>query len=133
MRPEGDEVVLEIGGDTSGVLIGRRGQMLDALEYVVNRIVMRDDEGATRYVVDSQGYRARRTAALEEMARRMADEARHRARPVTLNPMSPRDRRIVHLVLQDDASLTTRSVGQGYYRKLVIIPEGVRRSVRRDT
>ncbi len=124
VRSEGDHVVLDLSGDTSGVLIGRRGQMLDALEYIVNRIVARDDEAATRFVVDSQHYRARRQAGLEELARRMAEQAKAMVRAVTLNPMSPRDRRTVHLVLRDDAALTTKSVGKGYFRRLVIIPQG---------
>ena len=124
-----DHLLLDLTGDTSGVLIGRRGQMLDALEYLVNRIVGRDD-GATRIRLDSQNYRARRQAALEEMARRMADQAKRKGKAVTLNPMSPQDRRIVHLLLKEDASLVTKSSGQGYYRRLVIIPEGAARTAR---
>ncbi len=115
---------LAITGDETGVLIGRRGQTLDALEYMVNRIVSRDDEHATRIGIDSQNYRARRREALTALAHRLAEQARRRRKPVTLNPMSPRDRRIVHLALQDAPSLTTRSLGNGYFRKLVIIPGG---------
>lgn len=129
-RAEGDRVVLQMTGDTSGVLIGRRGQMLDALEYIVNRIVSRDEGASAHIVIDSENYRERRQAALEDLARRMADQAKKKRKPVTLNPMSPRDRRIVHLVLQSDRSLTTRSSGTGFYRKLVIIPEGVGRGTR---
>jgi len=115
---------LAITGDETGVLIGRRGQTLDALEYMVNRIVSRDDEHASRIGIDSQNYRARRREALTALAHRLAEQARRRRKPVTLNPMSPRDRRIVHLALQDAPSLTTRSLGSGYFRKLVIIPGG---------
>src|SRR5579862_3477235 len=75
VRNEEGHMLLELTGDTSGVLIGRRGQMLDALEYLINRIIGRD-EGATRILVDSQDYRARRRSSLEEMARRMADQAK---------------------------------------------------------
>jgi len=123
IRSEDEHLLLELTGDTSGVLIGRRGQMLDALEYLINRIVGRD-EGAARILVDSQDYRARRRTSLEEMARRMGEQAKRKGRSVTLNPMSPHDRRIVHLVLQDDTSLTTKSSGKGYFRRLIIIPEG---------
>ncbi len=126
VRTEDEHLLLELIGDTSGVLIGRRGQMLDALEYLINRIVGRD-EGASRILVDSQDYRARRRASLEEMARRMGEQAKRKGKAVTLNPMSPHDRRIVHLILQDDASLTTKSSGKGYFRRLIIIPEGRQR------
>lgn len=113
---------LVIHGDTSGLLIGRRGQTLDALEYVVNRAVGHDEERAAHVAVDANGYRVRRRAALESLAHRMAEQARRKGRPVSLNPMSPRERRIVHLALQDDPALTTRSAGSGFYRRLVIEP-----------
>ncbi|MFQ5666784.1 MAG: RNA-binding cell elongation regulator Jag/EloR [Candidatus Binatia bacterium] len=116
--------VLELAGDASGVLIGRRGQMLDALEYIVNRIIARDEGGAARVVIDSQNYRARRRETLEDLARRMAEQAKKRGKPVTLNPLSPRDRRIVHMILQQDTSLSTKSTGSGFFRKLIIVPAG---------
>lgn len=122
---------LLINGDTSGMLIGRRGQTLDAIEYVANRMVAREDESAGRIVVDSQNYRDRRRQSLEELAHRLAERARRRGKTVTLNPMSPRDRRIVHLALQNERALTTRSAGKGYFRKLLIIPEGERGGERR--
>jgi spoIIIJ-associated protein len=123
LREEDDHILLEIQGDSSGVLIGRRGQMLDALEYFLNRVVAREG-GATRVVVDSQNYRTRRRQSLEELARRMGEQAKKRRKTVALDPMSPRDRRIVHMVLQEDPSLSTRSSGKGYFRKLIIIPAG---------
>jgi spoIIIJ-associated protein len=123
LREEDDHILLEIQGDSSGVLIGRRGQMLDALEYFLNRVVAREG-GATRVVVDSQNYRTRRRQSLEELARRMGEQAKKRRKIVALDPMSPRDRRIVHMVLQEDPSLSTRSSGKGYFRKLIIIPAG---------
>src|SRR5207244_806883 len=73
IRNEPDATVLDLTGDDSGVLIGRRGQMLDALEYVVNRIVLKDQSDAARIIVDSQNYRERRRETLEDMARRMAE------------------------------------------------------------
>ena len=121
-RADGDAIVLDLTGDASGVLIGRKGQMLDALEYLVSRIVSRDQASAVRVVIDCERYRERRREALEDMARRMADEAKRKKRVVKLNAMSPRDRRIVHLVLQMDSAITTRSSGTGHFRKLIIIP-----------
>ncbi len=120
-----EKVVFDLTGDSSGVLIGRRGQMLDALEYLLNRVAARDEGSSARIVVDSENYRARRQQALEELARRMAEQAKKKRKVVTLNPMSPRDRRIVHLILQDDTGLSTKSSGKGYFRKLIIIPAGV--------
>ena len=123
VRHQDGHLYLDLTRDDSGLLIGRRGQMLDALEYVLNRIVLKDHNEATRIVVDSQGYRERRRVALEEMALRMAEQARKRRRPVPLTPMSPRDRRTIHLALQNDPTLTTKSSGEGFYRQVVIIPK----------
>jgi spoIIIJ-associated protein len=125
VSPTADHVVFDLAGDSSGVLIGRRGQMLDALEYLLNRIAARDEGTSARIVVDSENYRTRRRQALEDLARRMAEQAKKKRKAVTLNPMSPRDRRIVHLILQQDGDLTTKSSGKGYFRKLIIIPAGL--------
>jgi spoIIIJ-associated protein len=127
VRQEDGHVLFELTGDASGVLIGRRGQMLDALEYLLNRIAARDEGGSARIVVDSENYRTRRREALEELARRMGEQARKKRKAITLNPMSPRDRRIVHMILQEDKSLVTKSSGKGYFRKLIIIPAGMNR------
>lgn len=118
-------VQFNLSGDSSGVLIGRRGQMLDALEYLLNRVAGRDEGGAPRIIVDSENYRARRRESLQELARRMGEQAKKKQKPVTLNPMSPRDRRIIHLILQEDTSLVTKSSGKGYFRKLIIVPAGM--------
>ncbi len=123
---------LVIDGDDSGILIGRRGQTLDALEYLINRVASRDTRHTTHLLVDSHGYRQRRRESLEELARRMGERAEERGKPVTMNPMSPRDRRIVHLALQDKPTLETRSSGNGYFRKLLIIPESRRQSPKSD-
>lgn len=125
-----DTVVLSVNGDNGGLLIGRRGQTLDALEYVVNRIVSRAEEaGPGRIVIDVERYRERRREYLESLAHRLADESRQTGRVVTLNPMSPRDRRIVHIALREDAAVETRSQGQGYYRKILIVPAARARGV----
>jgi spoIIIJ-associated protein len=129
LRREEEQDLLELSGDSSGVLIGRRGQMLDALEYFLNRAVARDSSEG-RIVVDSQNYRARRQQSLEELARRTGEQAKKKRKAIALNPMSPRDRRIVHMVLQADPSLSTRSSGKGYFRKLIIIPAGESRQGR---
>jgi len=120
-----DAIRLAIEGDSSGVLIGRHGQTLDALEYFLHRALSRED-GPARIVVDCEGYRVRRRETLEAMAHRLAEQAKIKRRPVSIEALSPRDRRIVHLALQGQPGLTTRSSGEGYHRKLIIIPEGAR-------
>ncbi|MBI4515148.1 MAG: Jag N-terminal domain-containing protein [Deltaproteobacteria bacterium] len=122
-------VELTIAGDSSGVLIGRHGQTLDALEYFLHRALSRDEGG--RIAVDSEGYRARRRETLEAMASRLAQQAKIRRKPMAMENLSPRDRRVVHMALQNEPGLTTRSSGDGYYRKLLIIPES--RSARTGT
>lgn len=117
-------IQLSLSGSDGGMIIGRRGQTLDALEHLVNRIVFRDDsEHVLRIALDVEGYRQRRQESLEQLARRLAAKARETGRPVVLNPMSPRDRRIVHLTLQTDSEVTTASEGEGHYRRLVISPQ----------
>jgi len=128
-EPEGS--VLQVSGDGSGLVIGRRGQTLDALEYLVNRIVSRGEEASGRVTIDVERYRERRKEYLEQLAHRLADKAKQTGRAVTLNPMSPRDRRIVHLALQDDGQVSTRSQGEGLYRKMSILPAGGRQAASR--
>jgi len=126
---DGGPIQLSLSGRDSGMIIGRRGQTLDALEHLVNRAVFRDDTGhGVRVSLDVEGYRQRRQESLEQLALRLAAKARATGRLVTLNPMSARDRRIVHLTLQSDPSVNTRSEGEGHYRKLVIVPTAGRRS-----
>src|SRR5689334_16713343 len=116
-------LVLDVRGDSGGLLIGRRGQTLDALEYLLNRIVSRGEDGSTgRVTIDVEHYRERRGEYLSTLARRLADKARETGRVVALNPMSPRDRRLVHIALQDDPAVVTRSEGEGHYRKVLILP-----------
>ena len=120
---------LALSGADSGMVIGRRGQTLDALEHLVSRIVFRDEvDPGMRLVLDVEGYRQRREESLQQLARRLAAKAKETGRVVTLNPMSPRDRRIVHLTLQSDPAVSTMSEGEGHYRRLLISPQGGRRA-----
>jgi spoIIIJ-associated protein len=123
LREEPERILLNIKGDGSGLLIGRKGQTLDALEYLINKIVHKGVEDKKRIVVDTENYRSRREESLVQLAHRLADKAKHLGRPVTISPMSAHDRRIIHLALQDDKTLRTRSTGTGLYRKVVITPE----------
>lgn len=111
-----------ISGAESANVIGRHGETLDALEHLLNRIVAGSPGIPGRVSVDVEGYRARRRESLEELARRLADKAVGTGRPVALHPMSPRDRRVVHLALAGSATVSTRSEGEGHYRRVVIEP-----------
>jgi len=123
LQEDEERVLLTIRGDGSGLLIGRKGQTLDALEYLVNKIVHKGAEDKKRIVVDTENYRSRREQSLVRLAHRLAEKAKRLGRPVTISPMNAHDRRIIHLALQDDGELRTRSTGSGLYRKLIISPE----------
>jgi spoIIIJ-associated protein len=118
---------LNIKGDGSGLLIGRHGQTLDALEYMVNRVIARRFKDSATISVDTESYRARRRGQLHRMALARGEEAKREHVTVTLEPMPPRDRRIIHLALQDDPLVTTRSEGEGFLRSIQIVPVDGRR------
>ncbi|MFH1350438.1 MAG: RNA-binding cell elongation regulator Jag/EloR [Pseudomonadota bacterium] len=115
-------ILLNIEGDKSGLLIGRKGKTLDALQFIVNKIVNKAFEKKIRVIVDSENYRQRRRESLVQLALRMGDKAKRIRKPVTTNPLNPRERRIVHLALKEDGSLETRSRGEGPLKKVMIIP-----------
>jgi spoIIIJ-associated protein len=119
---------LNIKGDGSGLLIGRHGQTLDALEYVVNRILARKlKDAALPISIDTESYRARRRRQLHRMALAKGEQAKREHLTVALEPMPPRDRRIIHLALKDDPLVTTRSSGEGFLRSVEIMPVDDRR------
>ena len=121
---EDDEcITLNISGDGSGILIGRKGQTLDAFQYLVNKIVHRSPRHMKRVVVDAEGYRQRRRETLIDLAKRLSEKAKNRGAPVSTSPLNPFERRIIHLALQDDAEFTTKSNGEGIFRKVVIFPQ----------
>jgi len=119
---DAETVELEIKGDGSGILIGRHGQTLDALEYIVNRILARRIKDAAPISLETESYRERRRQQLHRMALSMGEKAKREHKPVRLEPMVPRDRRVVHLALKDDPMLTTRSARDGQLRSIEIVP-----------
>jgi spoIIIJ-associated protein len=119
---DAEGIEIEVKGDGSGILIGRHGQTLDALEYVINRIIARRIRDAVPVTIDTEAYRARRNQQLERMALSMGERAKREHQKMTLEPMPPRDRRIIHLALKDDPLLVTRSTGAGYLRTVEIAP-----------
>ncbi len=121
-----DEVapwVLDVRGRDLGVLIGRRGETLAALQYITRLITGRELQRYVGLVVDVEGYKVRRARQLRQLAHRMANEAVRRRRTISLEPMPPYERRIVHLALRDRGDVRTESVGEGPSRRVTIIPQ----------
>lgn len=117
-----DAVILNIQGDGSGLLIGKRGQNLDAIQYIVNKATSRFSNNRKMVIIDTEAYRKRREDSLVSLAVKLADKVKKTKKAVTLSHLNAHDRRIIHLALQNDASLTTKSRGEGDYRKIVIMP-----------
>jgi len=111
---------VDVTGEDLGMLIGRRGETLSALQFITNMIVSRRTETKVRVVVDVEHYLVRRYDALRGLALRMAERVRQHRQPVTLEPMPPHERRIIHVTLADHPDVTTVSVGEGEDRKVVI-------------
>ena len=127
MGPSDDQgetpVLLNITGNDLGILIGRHAEILNAMQYLVNQMVSRKMERWVQVVIDVEGYRARRETQLRQLARKMADQAVKSGRRQNLEPMSPADRRIIHIELKDHLEVTTQSVGEEPTRKVTIIPK----------
>ncbi len=119
---EDDRIVLSIEGDQSGILIGRKGRTLDALQFIVSKIVNKALDQKVRVVIDSENYRERRRESLVEMALKIGEKAKRIKKPITTGPLNPHDRRIIHLALRDDQELDTKSRGDGVLKKVLIIP-----------
>jgi len=120
---EASEVItINVTGDDLGILIGRRGQTLAALQHVVRLIVAHQMKARVPIVIDVEGYKQRRYSALQTLARRMAEQVKEREKQFALEPMPAYERRIIHLTLADDPDVTTESTGVGEVRKVVIMP-----------
>ncbi|NTW07563.1 MAG: protein jag [Syntrophaceae bacterium] len=117
-----EKIVFNIEGDGSGLLIGKRGQNLDAIQYILNKAINRSDSERKMIIVDSETYRKRREESLLVLAERIREKVKKTKKPVSLSNMNAHDRRIIHLALQKDEALMTKSRGEGEYRKIVILP-----------
>jgi len=118
----GDHIALNIQGDGGGLLIGRGGQTLDAIQYLTSRVLNKNGNGGKRVALDTENYRKKREENLTALAEKLGEKAKRIRRPVTVNPMSAHDRRIIHMALQNDSDLITRSRGEGAFRKIIIVP-----------
>jgi spoIIIJ-associated protein len=117
---EEKEMDIDLAGDEMGVLIGKRGQTLDSLQYLVSLIVNKDEEDYIRVKVDTENYRERRKETLENLAKNIAYKVKRSRRSVVLEPMNPYERRIIHSALQNDKYVTTHSEGEEPFRKVVV-------------
>jgi spoIIIJ-associated protein len=121
-RQDDDRITLSIESPDAGLLIGKQGQTLEALQYLVSKILAKKSRKKVRLVIDIESYRARHNEALTQLALKYGDKVKRTGKPITLNPMNPHDRRIVHLALQGDAKIKTLSRGEGLYKKVVVYP-----------
>ncbi len=114
------ELSINLSGDDMGVLIGKRGQTLDSLQYLVSLVVNKGNDDYIRVKVDTENYRQRRKDTLENLAKNMAFKVKRTRRPLSLEPMNPYERRIIHSALQNDSYVTTHSEGEEPYRHVVV-------------
>jgi spoIIIJ-associated protein len=120
---DGHGLRLRIETDNPAILIGRHGRTLDALQYVVRKIVRKKTNTKMPIAFDVEGYRDRRKESLTQLALRLGEKVKRSGKPATISPMNAYDRRIVHVALKDDAAVKTQSRGGGLFRKLVIFPQ----------
>ena len=116
----GESLYIDIQGKDSGTIIGKRGQTLDAIQYLTSLVVNKDQENYTRVVVDAENYRAKREKTLEMLAIRLANKVAKSKKSVKLEPMNPYERKVIHATLQNHPHVTTKSEGQDPYRRVII-------------
>ena len=119
---EDGALAIEMKGDNMGILIGKRGQTLDSLQYLTNRVANKSQEGYVRVKLDTEDYRRRRKQTLENLAKNIAYKVKRTRKPVSLEPMNPYERRIIHSALQADDRVSTHSEGEEPYRRVVVTP-----------
>lgn len=112
---------INLAGDEMGILIGKRGQTIDSLQYLVSLVVNKESKEYLRVKIDTENYRERRKATLEELAKNIAYKVKRTKRPVSLEPMNPYERRIIHSALQNDRYVTTKSEGEEPYRHIIVL------------
>ena len=123
---------IDFSGEEMGILIGKRGQTLDSLQYLVSLVVNKESDSYIKVKVDTEDYRERRKATLENLAKNLSYKVKRTRRPVTLEPMNPYERRIIHSALQNDRYVETHSEGEEPYRKVVITLKRREREYRKD-
>jgi spoIIIJ-associated protein len=117
-----NKVYIELDSSRSGLIIGKKGATLEALQFLVNLMVNHQTKSDKKIILDIESYRAKREKALRKLSREVAQKVIKTGKPWTLEPMNPFERRLIHLTLQNDTRVTTKSEGQGVYRKVKISP-----------
>lgn len=115
-----NELKIDMDGENMGIVIGRRGQTLDALQYLVSLVLNKGSEDYTRVILDTENYREKREKSLINLANKLAYKAKKYRKNITLEPMNPYERRVIHASLQDNQHVSTKSEGEEPYRKVVI-------------
>ncbi|UCF94010.1 MAG: Jag N-terminal domain-containing protein [Desulfobacterales bacterium] len=123
VEEDSDRILFNVVGGNAAILIGKRGQTLEAIQSLVEKIVNKRNENKIRVQIDIEGYLENRRGNLEKLAERLAEKSKRIRRPVTIGQMSAHDRRIIHLALKNDPEVRTLSVGEGFLKKLLIIPK----------
>jgi spoIIIJ-associated protein len=133
VNEEADRIVLEIQTANPDVIIGRKGQVVDALQHLVGKVVYKERGGekGKPFIVDSGGYRDKHVEKLQALAQRMAEKALKSRTIVELSPMTPHDRRIVHMAIANIPGLSSRSEGEGDDRHILVVPEGATGAIER--
>ena len=124
---DNESLTIEMEGDRMGLVIGKHGDTLDALQYLTSLVVNKESEESVRVILDTENYREKRQAALLSLASRLADKVARTGKKHTLEPMNPYERRIIHSSLQGNENVTTFSIGEEPYRKVVIAPKTAQR------
>lgn len=125
-------VHIELSGENMGFVIGRRGETLDALQYLTTIVTNKKEDSRWRVTLDTENYREKRTASLIALANKTANQAVKTGKSIALEPMSPQERRIIHSALQDNKAVTTFSTGQEPRRKIVIAPQGYKKKPQKN-
>ncbi len=120
-----DNLEINLTGDNLGLLIGRRGDTLDALQFILNLVINKNCEKRIKIILDVENYRSKREETLFKLAKRLSEKAKKTGKKIVLEPMNPHERRIIHMSLQEDHRINTYSEGEEPYRKVVIVPKKI--------
>lgn len=131
VKEKNNYLVFDLKGDNLGILIGRRGDTLDSLQFLLNLVINEKNSVKVKGIIDIENYRAKREETLIGLSNKLAAKARKTGQKVVLEPMNPQERRIIHMALQNDRRVTTYSEGEEPYRKVVIVPESNSKDNRR--
>jgi spoIIIJ-associated protein len=123
VKSNSKQIVYTISGGNSAALIGKRGQTLEAIQYLLKKIVNKSSENRTRIIVDIEGYFSKRQEDLQKQALRIAEKACQNEKPLVIGNFNPHDRKIIHIALKNDIRVKTQSMGEGYLKKIVVFPQ----------